>query len=326
MRLRILKIVGATLGVLVIAVGGLVAFLELRSPKSRPASSEKIAATPERLARGKYLVENVSACIDCHSERDASQFAGPVKADLVGGGTCFPDGIGLPGKICPPNITPSKFGVGEWTDGELMRAIREGISRDGHALFPMMPYPALKQMSDEDLRSVVVYLRTLKPVDRQLPRTDLAFPLNLLIKGAPQPVEGVVEAPPKTDRLAYGKYLIALAGCHDCHTQQERGQPVEGMDFAGGWDMKLGRMHVVTANITPDQETGIGKMTREEFIGRFRSFAELGDVKVEPERQTTMPWRLYGKMTEEDLGLIYDYLRTVKPVRNKIVTFPDSKI
>lgn len=325
--MRMVKRIGIVIGVLALLAAAVVTFLTVRSPRSRPASTEKLAATPERLARGAYLVEHVSACVDCHSERDWTQFAAPVKAERAGGGFCFPK---IPGVLdivlCPSNITPSPHGVASWSDGELMRAIREGVDKDGQALFPMMPYGSYRAMSEDDVRAVVAYLRTLRPVDTEVPRTVAGFPLNLLIKNAPQPLEGPVSAPPATDHVAYGKYLVTIAGCADCHTPRVKGKSDPERAFAGGNEFAFDKLRVVSANITPDEQTGIGRMTRDAFIGRFRSYASLGNAPVTPEHQTLMPWRLYGGMTEEDLGAIYDYLRTVRPLANKVVMFPNATL
>jgi len=88
---------------------------------------------------------------------------------------------GFPGTVVAPNITPDReTGIGNFTDDQLSRAIREGISHDGQTLFPMMPYVRFRQMSDEDLASVVVYIRTLAPIRNALPRTDIHFPVKYI--------------------------------------------------------------------------------------------------------------------------------------------------
>jgi hypothetical protein len=126
----------------------------------------------------------------------------------------------------------------------------------------------------------------------------------------------------------YGKYLTTIAGCPECHTEQEKGRVI-GERFAGGWRFPLPHGSYVTSkNITPDPETGIGKWTKEQFVGLFQSRGKPeGAFPVKPgERQTIMPWNMYGGMTAEDLGAIYDYLRTVPPVKNAVADFePPSK-
>jgi cytochrome c553 len=320
-------VLGALVGVVVALAGVAILLLVLKKPAQRPASTETVERTPERLARGKFLAEDVIQCMHCHSDHDADKYTFPSKPETYGqGGFPFDEKLGMPGSVCAQNITPDpETGIGSWSDGEIMRAFREGVAKDGHALFPMMPYGLLRNLSDEDARSVVVYLRSLKPIKKQTPEVRLNFPVNLLIKLEPKPLDGPVTAPPASDHLAYGKYLTTIAACIDCHTQHDKGKPIEGLEFAGGWLFKGPWGNVASANITPDDETGIGKLTKEAFVGRFKSFATMTELPTAPKgRNTIMNWPSYAKLSEDDLGAIYDYLRTVKPVKNKVVVFPDA--
>ena len=124
-------------------------------------------------------------------------------------------------------------------------------------------------------------------------------------------------------QLAYGKYLVTVASCADCHTPLERGQPVPGKEFAGGrlFAFAGSPLRVYTANITPDNDTGIGVWTEERFVQKFRSYkpyAESGPPEVGPESFTLMPWLAFCKLTDEDLSAMYAYLRTVRPVSNAV--------
>lgn len=212
--LRILKYTGVTVAAL---AGSAIAYLYARQPDSAPAARIRIEPTAERLVRGKYLY-TLADCDGCHSERDTSRFGGPVVAGRQGVGTVFPKEMGLPGVVAPPNITPDReTGIGAWTDGEKIRAIREGVDRNGRTLFPMMPYEGYRHMSDEDVCSLVVCLDSLPPVKHQVPPTQLNFPVGLFIKSAPKPA-GHVAAPDIKDRNSYGEYLVTIAGCRECHT------------------------------------------------------------------------------------------------------------
>ncbi len=326
--MRVLKIVGIVVGVALVGVGGLVGFLAMKSPAQRPPSAEKVEVTPERMARGKYLAEVVVGCMDCHSDHNYDVFGWPASPDTYGqGGFAFDRNLGMPGVIQAQNITSDvETGVGGWSDGEIMRAFREGVAKNGRALFPMMPYQRFKNMSDEDAKSVIVYLRSLKPIRKAIPDPIIDFPVNLFIKMTPQPLDGPVTAPPKEDHLAWGKYLTNLTGCVDCHTNHEKGKAVEGMEYAGGWEMRAPWGRLVTPNITPDPETGIGNMTREVWVGRVKAFASMKEPPVAPKgKNTIMPWLAFAQMSEDELGAIYDYLRTVKPIKNKIANvFPDA--
>lgn len=325
-----MRIVLRILLVLVLVVGAGVAWLALRSPNMRPASTEKIEATPERLARGQYLVETVADCMGCHSDHHWDRFAIPIKNGTKGqGGYAFDAKLGVPGLVQAQNITQDKeTGLGEWTDGEILRALREGVDRKGKALFPMMPYEVFHSMSDEDARSVVVFLRTVPAVNHPIAPRRLDFPVNLMIKFAPKPVSGAVSSPDPKDTVAYGRYLANMAGCAGCHTpHDDKGAPIETAWFTGGWVMVGPWGRVVSANLTPDPDNYLGRASRDEFIGRFKSFESLGGENAPvatPGKNTVMPWPTLAGMTSDDLGAIYDYLKTLKPVKKKINSFPDA--
>ena len=129
--------------------------------------------------------------------------------------------------------------------------------------------------------------------------------------------------PPKTDVFAYGKYLTTIAACADCHTPQKDGQPIEEMVFAGGMEFLLPTgIKVKSANITPDEDYGIGAWDKEDFIDRFKSYANVDSVTIPKGGfNSIMPWNMYAGMTEEDIGAIYEYLKTVKPIKNSVRTF-----
>jgi hypothetical protein len=160
----------------------------------------------------------------------------------------------LPGRIVAPNLTPDpETGAGNWTDDQLARSIREGIGLDGRALFPMMPYQHYREMSDEDVASVVVYLRALPAVRRELPKTEIIFPVKYRIRRVPERVTSPVgEDAGATDLVRRGAHLVRLAGCADCHTPRVRGENVPGMEFAGGAVLSGPWGKVASANLTPD--------------------------------------------------------------------------
>ena len=329
------KILIGVVAVVVLVPAVAFAYLKTMKPAQRPAPTEAIEATPERIARGKYLSETVVGCVQCHSEFDFEHYTIPeVPGSEYAGGFCFDKEVaGFPGKVCAQNLTPDKeTGIGAWTDGEILRAFREGVSRDGHALFPMMPYPYLRTMSDEDAKSVVVYLRTLPAVKKETPAGFIDFPVNLFIKFEPKPLDAPVPEPDHKDTVAYGKYLATLA-CLECHTPVDSTMhPVAGKEYSGGreFDMssKFPGMKFASANITPDEETGMGQKSRENFIAVFKSFSdpEYRAMKVPGSANTLMPWIRFSQLTEEDLGAIYDYLRTVPAMKNAVERRPPPKI
>ena len=323
------KVLGvAVLVVVALAAIGL-SYLTLRKPAQRPASAEKVEATPQRIARGKYLVHHVTICFDCHSERTYA-YALPFKPGREGvGGFVWSKQIGFPGTLAAANITPDPdTGLGAWSDGEILRAMREGVNREGEALFPIMPYGHYRHMSDEDAQSIVAYLRTLKPQRYAEPEKSIDPPMNFIQKFVPKPIDAPVPPPDRSNELAYGKYLTTIAACGDCHTPKEKGQPLPGMELAGGFEMHTPEFRVVTANITPHPSTWMGTATRDEFIARFRAFANFTTENAPPApkgRNTLMPWIAYAGMTDEDLGAIYAYLKTVPPVDHRVDPFPDAE-
>ncbi len=325
---RFLKIMGIILLLLIILLAGGLAYFNLTYPKINPAPDIKVTATPEKIARGEYLAKHVAMCLDCHSTRDWKKYAGPIKEGTEGkGGDKFDEAIGFPGTIYVKNITPAA--LHDWTDGEIIRAITMGINKDNKALFPMMPYYNYNKMSREDLEAIVAYIRTLKPIKNEVPDKDLNFPLNLIVKTMPIETYKPINSADKTNPVEYGKYLTSIAGCAECHTQSEEGTPLPGMDFAGGVEYKLPHGTIRTANITPDNETGIGSWNKETFIARFKSFESDSSKNIPAdlfkEYNTIMPWTLYAGMTKEDLGAIYDYLKSVKPVKNRVERYTPAK-
>lgn len=318
------KIVLSLVAVLVLAVSGLAGFVVLARPLSRPALEVTANPTPERLARGEYLAFT-TGCLDCHSKRDFTRYAGPPVKPFGAHADGFDKGVGVPGVVYPPNLTSDKeTGLGSWTDGEILRAMREGVSRDGRPLFPLMPYGDFKTMSDEDALSIVAFLRTLPAEKYKAPAPQLDMPLPIVIRFIPQPLTGPVSAPDKADTMAYGKYLTSTMGCTFCHTTvDERMAPLPGREFAGDNEMSGPWGVVRSANLTP-HETGMGDKTKENFIGLFRAFGNVEGTVAPGGQNTIMPWALYNKLTDEDLGIVYDYLKAQKPVMATIDKFPKT--
>jgi hypothetical protein len=136
-----------------------------------------------------------------------------------------------------------------------------------------------------------------------------------------------VPTPDRANLKKYGEYLVALGACQDCHTPSDNhGQPLPGKNFAGGQIFETGFGTVVSANITPDLETGTGKWSEEFFLKKFydyKPYVENGCPKSPgPEAFTLMPWLRFSQKTPDDLAAIYAYLRTLPPVHNPIETHP----
>ncbi len=309
--------------VLLVLVGAGLAYVLSAYPAVAAAEPIRIASTPERIARGKYLFDHVAVCVDCHSTRDFTRYAGPVVNGTHGkGGEAFTREMDMPGNFYARNITPAA--LGDWTDGELVRALTAGVNKQGDALFPLMPYLNYGALDREDIEAMVAYMRTLMPIANHVPARELDFSMHVIIRTMPRPASFAARPAP-ADRVAYGAYLARMASCADCHTPAVEGQPTPGMTFAGGTELKTSWGTVIRpANITPDADTGIGTWTEEQFLQKFKAFQSAPDpVLTEAERlaNTFMPWREYAGMTREDLGAIYAFLRTQKPVLNRVERF-----
>ncbi len=314
------------LGLGLLFVGALLV-LKLLLPHVGPAENLSIELTHDKIQRGAYLANYVCVCTDCHSRRDWSRFSGPIAEGTLGmGGQEFNQTMGFPGIFYSRNITPA--GLGKWTDGEILRAIASGVSRDGNPLFPVMPHASYGRMDREDLGAIIAYLRSLDPIDNEVPTSQPDFPMSLMINMIPKAASYSTK-PDKRDITAYGGYLFNAAVCAECHTKQERGKPVTGLELAGGFEFPLvGGGIVRSANITPDIETGIGSWSESDFIKKFKSYSDLNYLEkaTRPgEFNTWMPWTMYGKMTEFDLKAIYQFLRTQKPIKHEVIKFSNRE-
>lgn len=317
--MKALKWLGIVIGVLVVLAGGLAAYGELRSAKQRPIDpAKKFEATPARLERGKYLVTAVADCMLCHTERDWTTHGAPELPGMRGAGWDVPYKENkMPGKVFASNITPDpETGIGALPDDAIARALREGVGSDGRALF-MMPWENYRQMSDEDLASVVVYLRSLAPVKKQRQRTEIDIPVRWFLKAGPRPLTEPVAAPDLSTPAARGKYLATLGDCHGCHTPvNERHEPLPGMEYAGGQEFRGPFGLTRAANITP-HASGIAHYNEELFVRTMRT-GNIGGRRV----HSLMPWHLLRNMTDEDLKAVWAYLQTIKPVAKDIQREP----
>jgi mono/diheme cytochrome c family protein len=303
---------GSLVVLLAIAITLTIGWSPFLGPKTRALTNRTFERTPQRLERGRYIATGLSGCIYCHTPHDWAAPGTPMLAGMSGGGEVLPY-ADLPGRIVAPNLTPDpETGAGHWTDDQLARAIREGVGHDGRALFPIMPYQHYHNMSEEDLASVVVYLRSLSPVHNPLPATEIIFPVKYLIRTAPDPVTAAVADVSSSDQLQYGAHLADLAGCVDCHTPQVRGQNVPGMDFAGGFPFTGPWGTVASANITPDP-SGIAYYDETLFLSVLRT----GQVKAR-KLSPVMPVMVYKNLTDDDLKAIFAFLRTTKPVKHRV--------
>jgi len=305
----------------IVLAGGIAAVLTavgwevVLGPEARPVTDRRFEATSSRLARGDYLVNGPAHCLHCHTPHDFSDPEYPIVRDLAGSGWELP--LAELGRVVAPNITSDpETGLGAWTDDEIARAIQEGVSRDGSALFPIMPYSRYVKLDDEDLASVVVHLRTLPPVRKVQPRTTLVFPLNVIVNLIPEPRTGPRPSHPSSTAVERGRYLVGIADCESCHSAVDRrGRLLPGLEFGGGAtfaDPGQNGVRVASANITPDP-SGLAHYDEAFFIQTIRSGRMGGRVL-----NHAMPFEAFTTMTDRDLADIWAFLQTVPPVRHRV--------
>ncbi|HEY3998351.1 MAG TPA: cytochrome C, partial [Candidatus Xenobia bacterium] len=291
-----------------------------------------IERTPARVERGRYLANNVVRCIGCHSKPDTKRYSLPPLAGTLGEGGQLLGDPEDPFSVYAKNITPN--GIGDWSDGEILRAMTSGLDKNGDSLIPAMPYEYLRNIDQEDAYSIVAYIRTLKPVGTQFPPAtwNSGFAKFLTTHLFPKPWSPV-NKPATTDKVAYGGYLAHLAECDMCHSPWDSmGHPLPDKLMSGGnWfrahynNDDLSKFnYVVSANLTPDP-TGLGNIDEAQFVGFFRAFdtPAAKAKKVGPNGpQDVMPWVELSGMTDDDLKAIYAWLKSQKPISNKVDSFP----
>jgi cytochrome c553 len=304
--------------VLVLA-GGAGAVMELRSPKARAIdAAKKFEATPERLARGKYIVEAQTHCLFCHSEHDWGTHGAPIVPGMMGAGWDVPYAENkMPGRVFAPNLTPDpETGIGALPDDAIARAIREGVGHDGRALF-MMPSDHFRNLSDEEVASIVVFLRTLPPVKKQRELTQIQIPVRWFMKFGPKPLTAPVPEADGSDPVARGKHLAQIGLCSECHTPvNERHEPLSGMAFGGGQEFVIGGVRYRSANITP-HASGLAHYDEALFIKTMRT-GNIGGRRLSP----VMPFVEVGKLTDADLKALWAYMKTIPPVAHDVERAP----
>lgn len=290
---RAFKIIGIVLlsvfGLIVIAIGAiyLVSGNHLKRVYAITPPPLAISADSATIARGRHLATVRLGCTECHGP----DLAGKIAVDA------------MPfGKFVATNLTAGTGGVGKtYSDVDFIRAIRSGVRPDGKPLV-FMPSNAYAPLSGEDIAAVVAYVRSVPAVDKELPPSVVGPVARMLIAtgAAPLVPAEVVDhsapypaAIPPGATAEYGGYLVATGACQECH-----GADLTGGKIAGGPDAPPAR------NITP---AGIGNWSEADFLRAFREGKRPDGTPIHP----FMPWQSMGKMTDEELLAIYQYLKTV---------------
>jgi cytochrome c553 len=258
------------------------------------------AETP--LERGKYLMNSIVACGNCHTPQTPQ---GPAPGRELAGGTKFQEAFGV---SHASNITPDvETGIGRWTDQQLIVAIREGKRPDGTIIGPPMPIPLYRGLSDEDAQAIVAYIRSVPAVSHKVTKSEYKVPLP---PAYGPPITAAVVAPPKSDEVAYGAYLAGPAGhCIECHsTPGPQGAPdfvnrlgAGGMDFHGPWGTSVAR------NITP---TALASWSDADIKKAITAATRPDGERLKP----PMAYGYYKNMSGDDLDALVAYLRSLKPL------------
>ena len=255
-----------------------------------------------RTERGRYLVETLAGCGNCHTPRGPN---GPLNDKKFAGGEIIKHSDFT---AVTPNITPDpQTGIGKWTDDQIALAIREGRRPDGRLLGPAMPSRSYRHLADEDVKAIIAYLRSVPPVYNRI-TAESHYDTPLPASWGP-PV-GHVDAPSREDTISYGKYLAGpLARCMDCHTEPPRaGEPARpgagGKEFHGPWGIS------VSANLTPDKTSGLGDWSDAEIERAIRTGVARNGHKLFP----PMPFTAYQNIADNDMAAVIAYLRSLPAI------------
>lgn len=289
--IRRLGVVGAgtvgTLGVVGAAVYGITG-IQMSRPYEIAVAPLEITYDSVAIERGRHVAVAISKCVDCHG------------TDL--GGKMMIEAPGF-GRLPASNLTSGTGGIADYTDEDLVRAIRYGVRRDGKPLL-FMPSYEYYHLADADLAALIAYLRSVPPVDRVMPekqigpmprllyvlgQLDVLIPVGMIDHDAPRP-----EPVPPGVTVEYGAYLNTVGGCIGCHGPGLSGGKIPGTppDFPPA------------TNITP---AGIGSWSEEDFFVAMREGRRPDGSTIDPR----MPWAYTAQMTDDEIRALWLYLQTV---------------
>jgi len=303
--------------ILLIGLAGF-SFIEIRGVPTYDVKKIDYAVqvTPESLARGKKIA--LTLCADCHRSNATGKLTGRPMTEA-------PAEFG---KIYTQNITQDKtYGIGGWTDGELVYLLRTGIKRDGKYAPPYMA--KLPHMADEDINAVISFLHSDDPLvtASATPDTPCApsFVTKFLCTVAFKPFkmpEQKIGMPDTNNAVQFGKYLVYNLECFTCHSADYKTDnwevPELSKGYLGGGNKPLDREGkvIVTQNLTPDNETGIGSWTEQRFVNALKYGT------MENDRSLRFPMVPYIYLSDTEAKAIYAYLKTVPPIKNKVPRSP----
>ncbi|MDB4965508.1 MAG: putative diheme cytochrome c-553, partial [Myxococcales bacterium] len=312
--MKALRVLGYLVGGVVVAAGGFVGWCAIDGIPhyAVPAVQAKVEVTPERVARGHKLASLL--CAQCHRDPTTGKLTGRRLDDMP---TQFGDAFSR-------NITQHPVnGIGKYTDGQLVGLLRTGIASDGRYTPPWMV--KLPHASDEDIYSLVAFLRSDDPMVQAVDVPNRDSHPSLLAKVLTHTVfkplalpTGPIAAPPRSDAVAYGRYLMTSAlECHGCHSADFKtvnvDEPAKSVGFFGGDNELVGMSGelVYSANLTPDDETGLGSWTEAQFRRALRDGIRPDNTLV---RYPMSPMR---DLDDDDIAAMYAYERTLPKIHKR---------
>ena len=321
--MKILKWIGIVIGVLVLAIFGFL--LSKRGGLDVPIPDVQVEITPERVALGTRLAEGIMACGSCHTTGSAA--GDPLLDHYLAGDVIPAQDFGA---VSAPNITPDiQAGLGSWTDGEIIRALTNGIGREGQMLVPIMPWDVYgAALTEEETYAIVACLRTVpEPITHDVPKRQLVMPMSLLIWSGlfydfaiNEPAFRDYE-PAMNTAVERGKRLAYLGFCVGCHAYWPGIDPVYSEPLAGGARFNDNAGNTIRgANLTPDLETGIGAFSDEELYQAIKYGKRLRPLEdTEMVRWPMMPRITYHtSLTDEEIGDIIAFLRSQKAFKHDV--------
>lgn len=309
-----MKLILRILGVIVLVIAVALIFIAVRGIPSYEVNAPDYTHTssPEAIAKGKKHA--MMLCAGCHMNQETGKLTGKLMTDA-------PPEFGT---IYAPNITQDEtYGIAAYTDAELVYLLRTGIKRDGKYAPPYMA--KLPNLADEDLNAIIAFLRSDdrmveaeavpdKPCE---PSFLTKFLSTVAFKPLPMP-ENAIPLPDTSNPVEFGKYLVHNFDCFTCHSADFKSidmlNPTQSEGYMGGGNKPLdleGNV-ILTANLTPDKETGIGNWTKEQFVQALKYGTKEGEAAL---RYPMVP---YTQLTDYEAGCIFDYLQTVPAISNKI--------
>lgn len=269
-------------------------------------------STPESIERGKALVSML--CAGCHMDRESGKLTGGKMLDA-------PKEFG---EVYAPNITQDmEYGIGNWSDGEIVYLLRTGIKKDGSYAPPYMT--KLPNMADDDINAIISFLRSgyhmvtadATPDRPSKPSFLTKFLSNVAFKPYQMP-NTKIEMPDTTNVVEWGRYLAHNLECFACHSIDFKTidllEPEKSPGYFGGGNqlLNLDGQVMFTPNLTPDKETGIGNWSEDQFVKAVK----YGIKDNGPALQ--YPMLPYAYLSDKEAKAIYTYLKTIPPISNNV--------